>query len=84
MTPGYVAICQPVSTSKSPSARHRGPRLGPVNLTATIRQNPPDHRGGYTLESRALEAAADTYDQAYANLVDQVPGGWSMLFVRAL
>jgi len=55
-----------------------------VNLTATIRQNPPDHRGGYTLEARPLEANADTYDQAYANLVDQVPDGWSMLFVRTL
>ena len=55
-----------------------------MNLTATIRQNPPDHRGGYTLEARPLEANADTYDQAYANLVDQVPDGWSMLFVRTL
>lgn len=51
-------------------------------LTATIRQNPPDHRGGYTLESRPLEVEADTYDQAYAALVDQVPDGWALLFVR--
>jgi hypothetical protein len=53
-----------------------------VILTATIRQNPPDDRGGYTLESRPLEVEADTYDQAYAALVDQVPAGWSMLFVQ--
>ena len=51
-------------------------------LTTTIRQNPPDHRGGYTLESRQLKVEADTYDQAYAAPVDQAPDGWSMLFVR--
>ena len=51
-------------------------------LTSTVRQNPPDPRGGYTLESRQLEVEADTYDQAYAALEDQVPDGWSMLFVR--
>ncbi len=55
-----------------------------VRLTTTIRQNPPDHRGGYELESRDLEAVADTYDDAYASLVDQVPEGWSMLFVRKI
>jgi hypothetical protein len=47
-----------------------------VILTTTIRQDPPDHRGGYELESKVLEVEADT------TLVDQVPGGWSMLFVR--
>jgi hypothetical protein len=53
-----------------------------VILETTIRQDPPDHRGGYELESRPLEVEADTYDQTYAELVDQVPVGWSMLFVR--
>lgn len=53
-----------------------------MTLTATIRQNPPDHRGGYELETRTLTAEADTYDNAYAQLVGQVPDGWSMLFVR--
>jgi len=55
-----------------------------VNLTTTTRQKPPHHRGGYTLKSRALEGTADTYDQAYANLVDYVSVGWSPLFVRTL
>jgi hypothetical protein len=55
-----------------------------VRLTTTIRQDPPDHRGGHALESRPLEVEADTYDQAYAALVDLVPEGWSMLFVRSL
>lgn len=49
-----------------------------------IRQNPPDHRGGYTLDSNQLEVDAETYDEAYAALIDQVPAGWSMLFVRSL
>jgi hypothetical protein len=47
--------------------------------TTTIRQDPPDHRGGYELETKVLEVEADTSDQAYAALVDQVPGDWSML-----
>ncbi|QGG39898.1 hypothetical protein [Aeromicrobium yanjiei] len=51
-------------------------------LSTTIRQNPPDHRGGYALESKTLTAEAATYDQAYADLTQQVPDGWSMLFVR--
>jgi hypothetical protein len=53
-----------------------------VILATTIRQNPPDHRGGYDLESKNLTAEADTYEQAYADLAQQVPEGWSMLFVR--
>jgi hypothetical protein len=55
-----------------------------VILRTTIRQNPPDHRGGYQLESKVLEVEADTYDHAHTALVDQVPDGWSMLFVRSL
>jgi hypothetical protein len=53
-----------------------------VILTTTIRQDPPDHRGGYELESKVPEVEADTYDQAYTALEDQVADGWSMLFVR--
>lgn len=51
-------------------------------LTTTIRLNPPDHRGGYDLPTEVLTAEADTYDQAYAQRIDQVPDGWSMLFVK--
>jgi hypothetical protein len=38
----------------------------------TVRQNPPDHRGGSTLETLPLEAGEATYDHAYTQLVDQV------------
>lgn len=51
-------------------------------LSTTIRQNPPDHRGGYELPTEDLTVSADTYDQAYALLKEKTPEGWSMLFVK--
>jgi hypothetical protein len=53
-----------------------------VILTSTIRQNPPDHRGGYELPTDTLVAEADTYDEAYAQLQTRTPDSWSMLFVE--
>lgn len=52
-----------------------------VELKATIRQTPPDHRGGYELETAELAATADTYDQAKAILEEQVPAGWQMISI---
>ncbi|MFD4328559.1 hypothetical protein ACFWQC_28280 [Nocardioides sp. NPDC058538] len=52
-----------------------------VELKATIRQRPPDHKGGYELETAELSATADTYDQARELLEDQVPAGWQMLSI---
>jgi hypothetical protein len=53
-----------------------------MKLTTKIRQNPPDHRGGYDLPIEDLTAEADTYEAAYAELQERTPAGWSMLFVR--
>lgn len=52
-----------------------------VELKATIRQRPPDHRGGYQLETAELAAEADTYELAKRQLEEQVPEGWQMLSI---
>ncbi|MGH3998272.1 MAG: hypothetical protein ACRDTJ_12510 [Pseudonocardiaceae bacterium] len=50
-----------------------------VVLRTTIRQRPPDHRGGYELDTAELSAEGDTYEQAKQLLEDKVPDGWQML-----
>ena len=50
-----------------------------VTLRTTIRQRPPDHRGGYELDTAEISAEADTYDQALEQLRAQVPDDWQML-----
>lgn len=52
-----------------------------VELKATIRQRPPDHRGGYELDTAEISAAGNTYDQAKQLLEEQVPEGWQMLSI---
>lgn len=52
-----------------------------VEVKATIQQKPPDHRGGYELETAELVATADTYDQAKTLLEEQVPDGWRMISI---
>ena len=42
-----------------------------VILEATFRQTPPDHKGGYDLESKVLTVEAADYDAAYAQLQQQ-------------
>jgi len=55
-----------------------------VMLEGTFRQIPPDHKGGYDLESRVLTTEAADYDSAFAQLQQQTPDGWMMLHVRSL
>lgn len=50
-----------------------------VVLSATIRQRPPDHRGGYEPDTVEISAEGDTYEQAKQRLEEQVPDGWQML-----
>lgn len=50
-------------------------------VKATIRQRPPDHRGGYELETAEISAEADSYDQAKQLLEEQVPEGWQMISI---
>ncbi|MEU0316954.1 hypothetical protein [Nocardioides sp. NPDC006273] len=50
-----------------------------VTLRTTIRQRPPDHRGGYELDTAEITAEGQTYDQAKQFLEEQVPDGWQML-----
>lgn len=65
--------------------RSRSPRhtIGPmtVELKATIRQRPPDHRGGYELETAKISAEGNSYEQAKQLLEDEVPDGWQMLSI---
>ena len=61
-----------------------GTTIGCVILEGTFRQIPPDHKGGYDLESRVVTAKAPDYDAAYAQLQQQTPEGWMMLYVRSL
>ncbi len=58
--------------------------IGFVILEGTFRQIPPDHKGGYDLESRVLTAEATDYDSAYAQLQQETPEGWMMLHVRSV
>lgn len=50
-----------------------------VVLRTKIRQRPPDHRGGYELDTAEISAEGDTYDQALEKLRAQVPDDWQML-----
>lgn len=52
-----------------------------VELKATIRQRPPDHKGYSGLETAELSAEADTYELAKQLLEEQVPEGWQMLSI---
>lgn len=52
-----------------------------VELKATIRQRPPDHRGGYELETAELSAEGHSYDQAKQLLEEQIPEGWQMVSI---
>lgn len=52
-----------------------------VLVKATIRQRPPDHRGGYVLETADISMEADTYEEAKQLLEDQVPEGWQMISI---
>lgn len=53
-----------------------------LTMTAAIQQAPPDHRGGYELESDQVEVTASTYDEAMAQVLGRVPEGWRLLSVR--
>ncbi|MFE6508098.1 hypothetical protein ACFVBP_10545 [Nocardioides sp. NPDC057764] len=53
-----------------------------VVLHSKIREIPPDHRGGYDLEVREIQAEGDTYELAKAKLESLVPEkGWQMLWI---
>ena len=53
-----------------------------LTVTATIRERPPDHKGGYELASRVVASTAPTYEQARQECLDQMPEGWQLLFVK--
>lgn len=50
-----------------------------VELKATIRQRPPDHRGGYEMETAEISAEGHSYEHAKQLLEEQVPEDWQML-----
>lgn len=51
-------------------------------LHSKIREIPPDHKGGYDLEVREIQAEGDTYELAKAKLESLVPEkGWQMLWI---
>ena len=52
-----------------------------VELKATIRQRPPDHKGYAGLETAELSAVGDNYAEAKQLLEDQVPDGWQMISI---
>lgn len=64
--------------SNTTKCRHTIPG---VELKATIRQRPADHRSGYELETAEISAEAGSYDQAKQLLEDQVPEGWQMISI---
>jgi hypothetical protein len=51
-------------------------------MTAAVQEIPPDHRGGYELESDHLSAAAGTYDEALGRIREQLRPGWRILSLR--
>ena len=54
-----------------------------MRLTGTAREKPePGAKSVDGLPTRDLEADGPDYDTAYAALVDQLPDGWQLLFVR--
>lgn len=70
---------QRVSRNVTPAAYARR-----VNLTATIRTRPADHRTDLsTLTMDVITATADDYDTAKAELEGRVPDGWQMLSLRS-
>lgn len=52
-----------------------------VELKATIGQKPPDHKGGYKLDTAEISAEGDDYAAAKELLEEQVPAGWRMLSI---
>lgn len=54
-----------------------------LTLTATYRQTPPDHKGGYDLEVQYVEHVAETYDEAFAAAREKTPEGWSLIGVMS-
>lgn len=50
-----------------------------MKLYGTVRQQPPDHRGGHDLETADIEADAPTYELALADLRSRVPEGWQLI-----
>lgn len=52
-----------------------------VELKATIRQTPPDHKGGHQLDTAEISAEGDDYGAAKQLLEDQVPDGWQMISI---
>lgn len=50
-------------------------------MRVRIQEAPPDHQGGYELASDTLEAAAESYEDAFANAAARVPDGWRIAAV---
>lgn len=53
-----------------------------VTLYATVREIPPDHRGGYTLGRDELIVEDVDYDHALAGASQRVPEGWRIIALR--
>lgn len=53
-----------------------------VILRSRTRQRPPDARGGYELPTGEVSARGETYEEAYASLLEQVPEGWQLLGIH--
>lgn len=53
-----------------------------VTVRARIETIPPSHQSkAPDREIRELTATTDTYEQAYADVQEQVPDGWRLLHV---
>lgn len=52
-----------------------------ITVTATIRETPPDHRGGHDLARDEITVEADDYDQALEQIKPAIPQGWQVIAV---
>jgi hypothetical protein len=51
-------------------------------MTAAVQEVPPDHRGGYELDTDYLSATAETYDDALGQIRERLQPGWRILWLR--
>ncbi|WP_459985906.1 hypothetical protein [Nocardioides sp. AN3] len=53
-----------------------------LTMTAAVQEVPPDHRGGYELDTDYLSATAETYDDALGQIRERLQPGWRILWLR--